>query len=241
MDFPNHHSELFPRELLDEEGFQLVNHYPERHIGNWLTMGYDARATERRPIQLLEQAPLMSMSHEERDILYCHWLRSTRDPIIKEIFNLHEQYQKDTDHRDRLRREVDLRCLHEANRGTLPWRSTRCRAAKRRPITHQRRHPPRISQARQTQGPRRDQVLLGPQRISPSLGKSQRGDSDRLAPWEEKGWEGGGGSWSSSKPLSACAEGSSGAFCCILTSEFFAGRALSTIVEQFTQIHCLIW
>lgn len=115
MDFPNHHSELFPRELLDEEGFQLVNHHPERHFGNWLAMGHDARATGRRPIQLLEQAPLMSMSHEERNFLYCHWLRSIRDPIIEEIIDLHEQYQKDTDHRDRLRREVDLRCLHEAN------------------------------------------------------------------------------------------------------------------------------
>lgn len=68
MDFPNHHSELFPRELLDEEGFQLVNHYPERHIGNWLAMGYDARATERRPIQQLEQAPLMSMSSTKRTL-----------------------------------------------------------------------------------------------------------------------------------------------------------------------------
>lgn len=182
----------------------------------------------------------MSMSHEERDILYCHWLRSIRDPIIKEIINLHEQYQKDTDHRDRLRREVDLRCLHEANRGTLPWRSTRCRAAKRRPITHQRRHPPRISQARQTQGTSTGSGVTWATKNQPLPWEVPAGRFCYVGTMGRKRMGGGGGSWSSSKPLSACAEGSSGAFCCILTSEFFAGRALSTIVEQFTQIHCLI-
>ena len=113
INFPKHHLELFPKSH-DEDGFQLVNHHPERHLGNWLAMGH-ARATKGRPIQVLEQAPLSNMSHEERNVLCCHWLKSIRDSIIEEIVDLHEDYQKATEHRNRLRQEVDLRCLHQAN------------------------------------------------------------------------------------------------------------------------------
>jgi hypothetical protein len=88
---------------------------PKDTLETGLPGGHDVWATERRPIQVLEQAPLSSMSHEERKLLYCHWLRSIRDLIIEEIIDLHEDYQKRTEHRDRLRREVDLRCLNEAN------------------------------------------------------------------------------------------------------------------------------
>lgn len=110
--FKKQHDELFPRG--DDEGFQLANYHPERHIANWLAGGHRAGATVPRPIQVLEQAPLSSMSHEERNVLYCHWLRRIRDPIIEEIIDLHGDYRKNTEHRDRLRQQVDLRCLHEA-------------------------------------------------------------------------------------------------------------------------------
>ncbi len=107
---PQQHRELFGE---DEDGWQEVKHKPEDAIYRWLGGGSEI-GTKDRPLDVLTHAPLSSMNHDERRWIHHHWLRSIRDPIITKILRLQGNYVEMTKQRDRVRGEVDLRCLQQA-------------------------------------------------------------------------------------------------------------------------------
>ncbi|KAK3386890.1 hypothetical protein B0H63DRAFT_541000 [Podospora didyma] len=110
--FPVHHLELFGKV---EDGWEIVNHQPEKTIDRWLFGGDRYSTTQARPVDILEAVPLSHMTHSERRSLHRHWVRSIRDPLIEQIIKQHQDFTATIGERDRLRKDVDLRCLQQAN------------------------------------------------------------------------------------------------------------------------------
>lgn len=111
LNFPSHHQELFGDE--EQDGWKIVNHNPEKTIDKWLKGGNESRTS--RPVDTLKSTHLTTMTNGERRLLYRFWLRSLRDPIFTEIVNTSREHTRLIEQRNRLRGDVDLRCLQEAN------------------------------------------------------------------------------------------------------------------------------
>lgn len=109
-EYPSHHLELFP---VGEDGWETVNYSPERNIDKWLSGGYGFERPSR-PLEVLEEAPLSDMTRDERRLLYHHWTKTIRDGAISKIISVNLEYTQLTDQRARLRRDVDLRGLQQA-------------------------------------------------------------------------------------------------------------------------------
>ncbi|OJD16729.1 hypothetical protein ACJ73_08855, partial [Blastomyces percursus] len=103
--------ELFGR---DEDGWETVIHQPEKVIDRWLMRGSHSK-TQPRQLDALKQTQLSSMSHAERRTVHRHWLKSIRDPISSKIVKLYDQYTKVLEQRNRVRGDVYLRCLQQAD------------------------------------------------------------------------------------------------------------------------------
>lgn len=108
---PTHHDELFGKA---EEGFERVTRQPERIIDKWLARG-SRQDRQPRELQLLQESSLRSLSYAERRAINNHWLRSIRDRVISQIGEVHEQYVGDAAMQARVRSDVDLRCLQQAD------------------------------------------------------------------------------------------------------------------------------
>lgn len=109
--YPRQHEEVFGK---TEDGWEMVNHQAEKIIDRWRTGGSHSE-TQSRQLDALNQAQLSSIGHAERRLVYRHWLKSIRDSIISRIIKLHEEYARAIEQRDRVRRDVDLRCLQQAD------------------------------------------------------------------------------------------------------------------------------
>lgn len=109
--YPRQHDELFGKE---EDGWERVIYQSEKIIDQWL-MGGSQTATRSRRLNDLEHATLSSMTQAERRAIHRHWLKSIRDSIISEILGLYRQYNNAIEQRNRVRAEVDLRCLRQAD------------------------------------------------------------------------------------------------------------------------------
>lgn len=110
VDNPSHHRELFG---MDDEGWTLVKRKSENVIERWLWEG--PSGTQCRHIDILKQAKLSDLNKVERSSIYKYWCKGVRDPIIREISQLHAAYVRTKSEQDRIRGEVDLRCLQEAD------------------------------------------------------------------------------------------------------------------------------
>ncbi|KAK8064422.1 nf-x1 finger and helicase domain containing protein [Apiospora phragmitis] len=99
---------------VDDEGFRAVHHHPQQRMEQWLRGGTVNSATSREAPELLD-ADLWTMTHEERQKLFCHWAHELRGPIIDELQEVYQLWESDIGERNRVAREVDLRCLSEAN------------------------------------------------------------------------------------------------------------------------------
>ncbi|KAI0532081.1 hypothetical protein GGR58DRAFT_491534 [Xylaria digitata] len=111
---PQHHQALFGK-LVDEEGFEEVRHRSHQLVDQWLHSGKAARATPTLGrVEHLLTADLWTMTRGERHHIYNHWQRQIRDPIIQDLLLDHRQYVGSRTKRDRIIREVDLRCLEAA-------------------------------------------------------------------------------------------------------------------------------
>ncbi|KAK1753246.1 hypothetical protein QBC47DRAFT_54335 [Echria macrotheca] len=107
-----HHDELFGKK--DDDGWQVVNNNPERTVDRWLATGLHAGKADR-PLCLLQGVRLCDMTYGERQRLHRYWLTSIRDKIITEILAIHQECAEQRTERDRLRKDVDLRCLQQAD------------------------------------------------------------------------------------------------------------------------------
>ncbi|KAK8103560.1 uncharacterized protein PG998_010593 [Apiospora kogelbergensis] len=111
--YPRYHAELSDVSL-DEQGFQTVQHHQRPRAEQWLYGGAISNTPSRDPSQLLD-TDLWTMTHEERQNLNCYWAHEIRDPIIDEFQREHQLWESVKDDRNRVAREVDLRCLSEAD------------------------------------------------------------------------------------------------------------------------------
>lgn len=109
--YPRQHNELFGK---TEDGWEMVIHQPERIIGRWLAAGSCSEA-ELRSLDALEKARLSSMNLAERQTVHRHWLKGIRDPIISRILKANKEFIGAIEQRDRVRGDVNLRCLQQAD------------------------------------------------------------------------------------------------------------------------------
>ena len=111
----HHHSELFGTISEVDEGWETVKHKPGRIIDNWLRGGAPTPTSlQPRELEVLKRAQLQTMSTIERHNIYRHWLKSIRDPMITQIIATYRDYSTTTEQRNRLRGDLNLRCLQEA-------------------------------------------------------------------------------------------------------------------------------
>ncbi|KAI1347346.1 hypothetical protein F5Y01DRAFT_329806 [Xylaria sp. FL0043] len=112
---PLHHEALFGISV-DEEGFQEVQHRPEKRLDQWLRGGQGSRiAPSSRRVEQLFTANVWALEHRDRHRLYDYWQRQIRDSIIEHFVHEHQKYVNTRSQRDRINREVDLRCLSAAD------------------------------------------------------------------------------------------------------------------------------
>ncbi|PHH72066.1 hypothetical protein CDD82_6186 [Ophiocordyceps australis] len=108
---PSQHNELFGD---GKDGWQVVNHSPENIVARWLAAAPPSQVPDR-PLEALTQAQLSTMNAKERRRVHGHWLKKIRDPIILELQSSHRDYSRAIERRDRVRGDIDLRCLQQAN------------------------------------------------------------------------------------------------------------------------------
>lgn len=109
---PRHHNELFPPS--EDEWTRVSYQTPASAFDNWLTSGHKD-SSKHKPVEDLELANLCGMSSCERRVLFEHWLREIRDPIICSLVALQREYAALFERRDRVGGDVKLRCLQEAD------------------------------------------------------------------------------------------------------------------------------
>ncbi|KAH0600273.1 hypothetical protein MHUMG1_01269 [Metarhizium humberi] len=110
--YPHQYESIFPSE---EDGWiEVTRHKPEQKFERWLCTGDDVDAVPR-DIPTLEQSDLWEMNQPERLVLFEYWMKRIRDPIILLISELHEEYSGHNQERSKVRNEVSLRCLGQAN------------------------------------------------------------------------------------------------------------------------------
>lgn len=109
--FPRHHDMLFGH---DEDGWITVVDKPQTVMRRWLAGG-SRDSTQCRHLDILKETGLFTMTNRERVLLHQYWLSSIMDPIIRTVTNLQEEHAQLIERRSRVRSDVDLRCLSQAN------------------------------------------------------------------------------------------------------------------------------
>ncbi|ETS04326.1 P-loop containing nucleoside triphosphate hydrolase protein [Trichoderma reesei RUT C-30] len=109
--FPRHHDALFG---VEEDGWQTVGNRPDVALRRWLTGG-SRDNTHCRDLGVLRQTRLSVMNHAERQALHRDWLESIVAPILRTITSLQSEYAELMERRGRVRSDVDLRCLNQAD------------------------------------------------------------------------------------------------------------------------------
>ncbi|KAI1771870.1 hypothetical protein F4818DRAFT_449770 [Hypoxylon cercidicola] len=109
--YPQHHKAFFGGQ--DENGWEEVHRDPGQLLKQWKHSGLRVNSHPRN-IDVLRWSDLWSMTHSERSLLYEFWIRDQRDPLITQIMQKYEKYQAAKVEREKVSRDVDLRCLHDA-------------------------------------------------------------------------------------------------------------------------------
>ncbi|TGJ82142.1 hypothetical protein E0Z10_g6593 [Xylaria hypoxylon] len=112
---PQHHQALFGTSV-DEDGYEKVQHRSNQLIDQWLRSerASTVAPTTLRRVEQLVTMNLWTMTRAERQHLYNYWQKQIRDPIIGDFLSDHKEYVGTKSQRDRVIREVDLRCLSAA-------------------------------------------------------------------------------------------------------------------------------
>lgn len=113
---PKHYDELFGGE--DDDGFTEVRHRKKSALNNWLQTGNrerPGRAVKPRHAHVLSRVPLKAMSHTERQILHQFWLSEITESLFETVKHTLLEAQETRKELEKIRHEVDLRCLNQAN------------------------------------------------------------------------------------------------------------------------------
>ncbi|KAL7788203.1 hypothetical protein V8C37DRAFT_241026, partial [Trichoderma ceciliae] len=108
--FPVHHEMLFG---LDKDGWERADK-PQKILRRWLAGG-SRDSVWCRETEVLRETGLFTMTHAERRTLHQDWLNGIMAPIIQTITKLREEHAQLIERRGRVRSDVDLRCLNQAN------------------------------------------------------------------------------------------------------------------------------
>lgn len=111
--YSHHHRQLFGDEDPDD-GFTEVHHQPRQQIDNWLRAGRRSGNGGRR-LDELRGASLSDMTLKERQSLHRAWLYDIRGSIIAKISSSHKSFLATKESYGRVRQDVDLRCLNQAD------------------------------------------------------------------------------------------------------------------------------
>lgn len=108
--FPVHHTALFG---FDEDGWEAVDS-PQTILRKWLERG--SRDSNRcRDIEILRETELFTMSNAERQVLHQYWVMNSVASFVGTIARLQKKHAELIERRNRVRSDVDLRCLNQAN------------------------------------------------------------------------------------------------------------------------------
>ncbi|KAK1241600.1 hypothetical protein MKX08_001574 [Trichoderma sp. CBMAI-0020] len=108
--FPVHHDALFG---FDEDGWETVDK-PQTILRKWL-QGGSRHSNVCRDIEILRETELFTMSNAERQALYQYWMTNSVASFVGTIARLQEKHAELIERRNRVRSDVDLRCLNQAN------------------------------------------------------------------------------------------------------------------------------
>ncbi|KAL7925000.1 hypothetical protein ACQKWADRAFT_284759 [Trichoderma austrokoningii] len=108
--FPEHYTALFG---YDKDGWETVDK-PHTIIRKWL--GGGSRGSNRcRDVEILSETNLFTMSNAERQALYEYWVKNSVASFIRTTTRLQERHIDLIERRSRVRSDMDLRCLAQAN------------------------------------------------------------------------------------------------------------------------------
>jgi len=108
----NHHATLFDTHV-DQDGFTEVAHRRDQGLERWLRGG-SRSGDATRPVEVLDETPLHTMTQMERRSLHNHWMASARNEIVAKLLSEHQNWQNAKTQDERVYREVKARCLGQA-------------------------------------------------------------------------------------------------------------------------------
>lgn len=112
---PAHHVELFQGEML-EEGWQQVRNKKSDPLLKWLNeRSANTLRTRPRSIEELQTATLQSMTRAERRALHESWITEIREITIENVLTASDSFHESQKEFGKVRGEIDLRCLQEAD------------------------------------------------------------------------------------------------------------------------------
>lgn len=113
---PAHHDDLFGRSgQVDDDGYELMETKIKNPVRQWLRGGrLEGQGAQGhvRSLEVLQSTQLKAMTEQERTLLYRHWLKSIRDPIITELVDFHREHQMVKEKRDCIRKSSPFTHLH---------------------------------------------------------------------------------------------------------------------------------
>ncbi|KAF2500633.1 P-loop containing nucleoside triphosphate hydrolase protein [Lophium mytilinum] len=126
---PQHYTAFFGRDgegHKDQNGFQEVHHDRSRIIPDWLSgrRAFNLADYAKLPnpssrtlisAQTLQHKPLLLMTLQERQATHEYWLRDARESLEINFLSAVELYNEHKKEHDRIRNELDLSCLQQAN------------------------------------------------------------------------------------------------------------------------------
>lgn len=112
MEHPAQFNQLCPVE--DEDGFQNVVYNEEHYLRNWLRSGHHIPGLPQS-IEHLTQAHIFSLSHNERRVLYNHWIYTIKQKARDKFLMTIAEFQESKENLSQIRSETDLRALQQSN------------------------------------------------------------------------------------------------------------------------------
>ncbi|KAM0324565.1 hypothetical protein ACHAQA_007950 [Verticillium albo-atrum] len=118
-DWLNGHHPRIARDIFgtfsdNDDGWKTVEKPKQKILQKWLESGPHSDA-EPRPLNLLYQLDTSTLCRQDRLTLYQDWLQKALASTLGSVAASHTSYSELRDHDLRLKQEIDLRCLQEAN------------------------------------------------------------------------------------------------------------------------------
>lgn len=108
---PSHHDQLFGE---DKDGWEKKGSNPHSIVNSWLKDGQPGTAKPRSASDL-QEANITTMTTQERKLLHNFWLTEQKENLHDRAQSLLHSHREDKATWDKVREEMDLRCLRQAD------------------------------------------------------------------------------------------------------------------------------